>query len=173
MKRLLENLLNLTEEDIFKPYSVEEFIQLILKNCTLNSDGTYSSEGNVDLSDLGLTKLPVKFKEVKGYFWCSFNNLTSLEGCPKKVGRSFWGEYNKLRSLKGAPEKVGGDFWCNSNKLTSLEGAPKEVGGSFYCGYNKLTSLEGAPREVGGEFWCGNNPVSVDELKKTIKRDYL
>ena len=152
MKPLLEKLLNLTEEDIFKPYSVEEVIQKRLKDCTLNSDGTYSSEGNVDLSDLGLTKLPVKFKEVKGYFWCSFNNLTSLEGCPKEVSRY---------------------FWCDFNKLTTLEGAPREVGGAFWCTHNKLTTLKGAPEHVGGRFFCYSNPVSVDELKKTIKRDYL
>jgi len=152
MKPPLENLLNLTEDDIFKPFSVEEVIQKRLKNCTLNPDGTYSSEGNVDLSDLGLTELPVKFKEVKGFFDCNYNQLTSLEG---------------------APEHVGGSFYCEFNKLTSLKGAPREVGGSFWCNSNLLTSLEGAPREVGRHFWCEANPVSVDELEKTISRSYL
>ena len=98
MKHLLENLLNLTEEDIFKPYSLEEFIQLRLKSCILNSDGTYSSNGSVDLSNLDLTILPVKFKVVKGTFDCSDNKLTSLEG---------------------APRKVGGTFDCCNNQLTS------------------------------------------------------
>ena len=152
MKSLLENLLNLTEDDIFKPYSLEEFIQLILKNCTLNSDGTCSSEGDVDLRSLGLTILPVKFKEVKGYFWCSHNNLTSLEG---------------------APEKVGGHFWCSDNQLTSLKGAPKKVGRNFWCDYNKLTTLEGAPEEIDGDFWYNYNPVPAYELRKTISRSYL
>ena len=94
MKPLLEKLLNLTEEDIFKPYSVEEVIQKRLKDCTLNSDGTYSTEGDVDLSDLGLTILPVKFKVVKGTFDCSDNKLTSLEGAPREVGGYFWCGYN-------------------------------------------------------------------------------
>ena len=49
---------------------------------------------------------------VTGYFDCSNNNLTSLEGAPKEVG---------------------GDFDCSDNKLISLEGAPKEVGGGFDC----------------------------------------
>ena len=131
MKPLLENSLNLTEDDIFKPFSVEEVLQKRLKGCTLNSDGTYSSEGSVDLSGLNLTKLPVKFKEVKG------------------------------------------DFDCNNNKLTSLKGAPVEVGRGFGCGHNNLTSLEGCPKEVGENFYCSYNPVSVDELEKTIKRNYL
>ena len=106
----MKTLLNLTEDDIFKPFSFEEFIQKKLKDCTVNSDGTYSSNGDVDLSGLGLVILPVKFKEVKG------------------------------------------NFDCTNNKLTSLEGAPEKVGGNFYCSYN---------------------PVSVDELEKTIKRNYL
>ena len=57
-------------------------------------------------------KLKFKFRHVAGGFYCSGNELTSLEGCPKEVG---------------------GSFYCNSNQLTSLEGAPKEVGGDFEC----------------------------------------
>jgi len=173
MKRLLEKLLNLTEEDIFKPYSLEEVLQKRLKDCTLNSDGTYSSEGNVNLSGLGLTILPVKFKEVKGYFDCSNNQLTSLEGSPIKVSKGFWCAHNKLTSLEGCPKEVGGGFDCYNNNLTSLEGAPEKVAGSFHCSGNELTSLKGAPREVGLDFWCGENPVSICKLKKTVKRDYL
>ena len=148
----VENSLNLAEDDIFKPYSLEEVIQKRLKDCTLNSDGTYSCEGNVDLSGLGLIVLSVKFKEVKGYFDCSNNYLTSLEGGPKEVGKC---------------------FWCNNNNLTALKGAPRKVGQDFNCMYNKLTSLEGAPEKVGREFSCSDNPISAYELKKNIKRSYL
>ena len=152
MKHLLEKLLNLTEDDIFKPFSVEEVIQQRLKDCTLNSDGTYSCEGNVDLSDLGLTMLPVKFKEVKGFFDCNYNQLTSLEG---------------------APREVGVNFFCHYNNLTTLEGAPEHVAGAFWCDRNQLTSLKGAPEKVGGYFWCSDNPVPEDELKQTVSRSYL
>jgi len=91
-------------------------------------------QGNVDLSDLYLEKLPDFLEDVivKGHFFCHNNSLASLEGAPKEVG---------------------GDFSCHSNSLTSLEGAPMEVGGNFYC-YNKsLTSLEGVPKEIGGNLW--------------------
>ena len=152
MKRLLEKLLNLTEEDIFKPYSVEEIIQQKLKNCTLNSDGTYSCKGSVNLKGLGLTSLPVKFKEVKENFYCDHNKLTSLEGSPIKVGRNFWCHHNQLTSLKGSPEVVGRGFWCDHNQLTTLEGSPKEVGGDYYC---------------------NNNLVPIGELKKTVSRSYF
>ena len=134
MKELLEKLL--TEDhldDVLQPYSVEEFVQKRLKagRCTLNDDGTYSCEGDVNLCELGLKKLPVKFREVEG------------------------------------------SFACSKNHLTSLEGAPKYVGGGFDCHNNQLTSLEGAPEYVGGYFDCASNPVSVEELHRTIKRDYL
>ena len=96
---------------------------------------TVKVTGDVNLRGLGLTKLPINFTEVSGYFDCSENQLTTLAGGPKVVGRF---------------------FDCNSNELTSLEGCPKEVGGDFACYNNKLTSLEGAPVKVGGSFWCGN-----------------
>ena len=83
---------------------------------------TVKVTGNVRLGDLGLTKIPINFTEVGGDFYCSDNNLTSLEGAPEKV--------------------VIGSFYCFKNKLSSLEGAPKEVGRDFDCSFNRLTSLE-------------------------------
>ena len=52
------------------------------------------------------------------------------------INEDFYCAYNKLTSLEGCPEKVGGVFYCAYNKLTSLEGCPKEVGGDFYCSDN-------------------------------------
>jgi len=173
----------------------QKAIQDRLKACTKNADGTYSSEGDVDLSSWALDKLPVKFKEVGGNFFCYDNNLTTLEGAPEEVGGNFSCGYNNLTSLKGAPkivkgyfscynnqlttlegspEEIGDSFICNNNQLTTLEGGPKKVGGDFYCHRNKLTTLEGAPETLGGGYLvCSHNPVSQEELKKTVKREYL
>ena len=93
----------------------------------------------VDLSNLGLTKLPINFTEVGGGFYCNNNKLTSLEGSPKEVGGYFYCGGNQLTSLEGAPKKIGGSFYCSWNQLTSLVGAPEKVGGSFYCLWNQLT----------------------------------
>jgi hypothetical protein len=118
-------------------------------------------EGNVDLSCKNLTELPdLSEVVVKGYFSCSNNQLTSLEGAPKEVGGSFWCYGNILTSLKGAPKEVGVNFDCHVNRLTSLDGAPQTVGGSFNCSHNQLTSLEGAPEEVGGGFDCNRNQLT-------------
>jgi hypothetical protein len=88
-----------------------------ITNYTINDDGSIDVNGNVDLSYISLTKLPLKFRNVSGYFWCDHNELTSLEG---------------------GPSSVGGDFYCHNNRLTSLEGCPSSVGGSFYFHNNPI-----------------------------------
>jgi len=124
-------------------------------------DGLVNVDGDVDLSDKSLTKIPIKFGSVSGGFYCNSNKLTSLEGAPQSVGSDFDCNSNKLTSLEGAPQSVGSDFDCHSNKLASLEGAPQIVGGDFYCHSNKLASLEGAPQSVGGDFYCSYNTPQI------------
>ena len=151
-----------------------------IDNYTINDDLTIDVDGDVDLNNKKLEKIPVKFKSVRGYFYCNSNQLTSLkgcpesvggyfncginqltnlEGCPESVGGDFYCYNNSLTSLKGSPESVGRDFNCGSNQLTSLKGCPKSVGGHFYCRYNQLTNLEGCPESVGGSFYCDHNPI--------------
>ena len=93
-----------------------------IENYTIRLDGRVDVDGNVDLSDRGLTKLPLEFGIVSGDFFCYINLLTTL---------------------KGAPKKVGGIFSCHRNNLTTLEFAPKEISSVFCCRYNKLTTLYG------------------------------
>ena len=79
----------------------------------------------------------IKFGNVTGIFYCSNNQLTSLEGAPQKV----WG------------------FDCSRNQLTSLEGAPREVGGYFSCSNNKLTSWKGLPEISRDRIVIDENPT--------------
>jgi len=168
MKKLLEGLL---EQDIFKPPTEEELEQrkidvfVKMHDGKLNPDGTYDFDCSLyNLSSVVKDgKFLIKFGKVKGYFDCSINELTSLEGAPKYVGGDFDCRDNKLKSLKGAPKYVEGYFDCSVNELTSLEGAPKYVGRNFSCSSNKLTSLKGAPKYVGGNFVCYDNPVKFIE----------
>ena len=95
-------------EDLFQPLSPDEYAER--NGWKKNEDGSYDVDGDVDLSEQGLKRLPVQFG------------------------------------------KVSGNFWCYENQLTTLEGVPREVGGDFDCSYN---------------------PISVEELKKTVRRDYL
>ena len=99
--------------------------------------------GNVDLSeryDENILKkfTQLKIREVTGWFNCNYNNLISLEGCPKKIGKYFFCSYNNLISLEGCPEIVNWGFYCSYNNLISLEGCPEIVNCDFYCYNNEL-----------------------------------
>ena len=129
-----------------------------ITNYTINSDGSIDVEGNVNLSNLELTKLPLKFGRVGGNFNFGHNELTTLKGSPREVGGNFFCSHNKLTTLEGGPREVGGSFGCSNNQLTTLEGAPREVGGDFYCSYNQLYTLKGLPR-IRWDFSLRDNPV--------------
>jgi len=135
-------------------------IEYGIDDYTINPDGTVDVDGGVSLYGRGLTKLPLKFGYVSGYFDCRRNQLTSLEGAPIEVGGDFSCNTNHLKSLEGGPQRVSRSFQCNENKLTSLKGCPEKLGSSFLCEYNQLTSLEGGPKEVGGYFSCSYNKLT-------------
>ena len=132
--------------------------QYNIKNYSINEDGSIDVDGSVDLSNLKLSKIPIKFGRVSDHFYCYSNQLANLEGAPSYVGGDFYCGFNNLSSL-GAPNHVGGGFYCQYNQLASLEGAPSYVGGDFFCYNNQLASLEGAPSYVGGGFDFENNPI--------------
>jgi len=165
MRQLLEYMLE--QDDVFRPATPEEiktrkarykdirrkeWMDEFLKRDDVhkNEDGSYDVDGDVDIRDMDLTELPLRFGKVGGYFDCSYNRLISLEH---------------------APRTVRGDFSCYNNRLTSLEHAPRTVGRVFNCSYNRLTSLEGAPRTVGGDFWCADNSkkFTEDDVRKVSK----
>ena len=130
-----------------------------IENYTINDDGSIDVDGHVDLSWKDLERMPVKFREITGDFYCPYNRLNSLEGCPKRVGGDFYCDSNNLTTLDGCVEKIDGDFYCDNNNLTSLKGGPEKVGGVFFCNKNNLTSLDGCPKKVGGSFYCNENPL--------------
>jgi hypothetical protein len=138
-----------------------------IENYTINSDGSIDVGGDVDLMNYlgGLTKLPLKFRNVTGDFNCSHNQLTTLEGSPKSVNY-FNCSHNQLTTLQGSPKSVN-YFYCSHNKLTTLEGSPNIIR-FINCSHNKLTTLEGSPQSVTS-FYCGNNPV---ESIWNLFRDY-
>ena len=136
-----------------------------IQNYTINPDESIDVDVNVDLSNRGLKKIPLKFRNVRGGFSCEDNQLTSLEGCPQSVGGNFSCHNNKLTSLEGCPQSVGGSFYCYDNQLTSLEGCPQSVGGHFYCHSNKLTDFDGFP-----EYWTGVISFSVNPVQKVLDR---
>ena len=109
-----------------------------IKNYELIEDDEYGYIVNVNesvnLTCKKLKKLPFQFNEINGSFWCSNNNLESLEGCPKIVKGNFFCDNNKLESLKFCPDIIEGWFNCSKNKLKGFEGLkylPKEIKDNF------------------------------------------
>ena len=130
-----------------------------IMNYTINPDGSIDVEGSVILSSELLTIIPLKFGEVTRDFDCDRNQLTSLEGSPKKVGGYFDCHNNQLTSLVGCPEVIGGDFDCSRNELKSLVGCPEIIGDNFYCRDNQITDFRGVPEFFEGLFYCEGNPI--------------
>ena len=126
---------------------------------TINKDNSIDYDGNVNIRGRGLDKIPLQFNIVNGDFDCSFNNLTSLKGVPRKCN-DFDCHVNQLTSLEYAPIECE-YFNCRINRLTSLEYAPIECE-IFNCESNKLTSLEYAPEKC--EYFYYDNWDSIEKI---------
>ncbi len=99
---------------------------------TINAEGLVDVNGGFCCGSQHLSDFKgVRFGKVSGYFDCSWNKLTSLEGAPLEVEGSFACSGNGLTSLKGAPEEVKEHFECENNPLQTLVGAPQKIGGHF------------------------------------------
>ena len=149
----------------YKEFLMESEIDSIcseynITNYTINDDKTIDVNGDVYLCDRKLTKLPLKFRKVSGYFSCSYNNLISLEGCPSSIDGNFHCGHNQLTTLEGCPKSVNGSFTCFENMLTTLEGCPTMVGDEFDCSNNELKSLVGCPERIGAYFYCDDNKIT-------------
>jgi len=128
-------------------------------NYTINEDGSIDVDGNVHLNNYDLENIPLKFRNIAGYFNCSRNKLISLEGCPISVSGNFSCDSNKLTTLEGCPQNVGGHFFCGNNQLTSLEGCP-DSSSILHCVFNKITDFKGISEFFEGVLYCGYNPIS-------------
>ncbi len=92
-----------------------------IKNYIINSDGSIDVDGNVNLFNTNLIKIPLKFNRITGYFDCMDNKLTSLEGLSKIIKGTLFCTNNKLTNLKGI-ETVDRFIFCDGNPLKSLVG---------------------------------------------------
>jgi len=136
--KLFESFGNIDE--ICKKYSTE--------NYTINTDGSIDVDEDVNLDYLRLTKLPLKFNKINGYFDCCNNELISLEGSPVEVNGYFDCSYNN-RYVCG----------YSYNNLTSFEYAPRIIRGDFICNDNNIKTFEYFPSFIKDDFICNNNPI--------------
>ncbi len=72
----------------------EEQINFLDKVCwgdwTLNSNGEVDVRGSINMTNMNLTEIPVKFGRIYGSFYCSYTKLTTLQNTPNHLGGSSW-----------------------------------------------------------------------------------
>jgi hypothetical protein len=110
--------------------------------------GRWDSEWSVDLTDVKMSKLPIKFGRVESIELNSCG-LTTLEGFPIKVEELIDLSNNRLTCLQGLPKSKRLDV--SYNLLTDLSTMPQFTNHSyeyFNCSGNRLTSLEGSPNAI-------------------------
>lgn len=111
---------------------IENWLNIMrVKNYIINENLSIDVNSSLNLVSKNIKFFPdfIQFRNIKGYFNCSHNELISLRGFPKNIGNYFICSHNNLKSLKGGPEIVEGNLDCTNNPLESLEGFPKKVGG--------------------------------------------
>ena len=151
---------------------IKEFFEVFrskIKNKILLNDGTWRVKEDLFIDSSIKTLDGLNVSIVDGDFSCSYNNLSSLKGCPKIIKGFFNCERNDIKTLIDCPESVGGGFNCCSNNLTSLIGAPNIVNSNFSCSWNGLKSLEGCPKVIKGYFYCKQD----EREKQFTKEDVL
>jgi hypothetical protein len=87
MIKLKDILLEGKPPSIFVPRRLEDRVERMIRLYVRNG-----SKGDLDLSNLKLTVLPVILKNITvgGNFYCYNNLLTSLAGAPSSVGENFY-----------------------------------------------------------------------------------
>lgn len=119
-----------------------------------------SVDGNVHLSQRGLSAIPVQFARVKG-FNCSGNKLTSLKGVPRYVDGIFDCSYNCLNSLECSPLEVSGNYKAEHNTIHTLAFLPKMIGGSLYLNVNQLSEIGLEKLKISESVFLYNNPIET------------
>lgn len=197
MNSLTESLLR--NAGISKKSMIEKWLtEMYIKNYTINSDLTIDVDRDVILSGKKIMELPsyIQFNEINGSFNCTFCDLTSLRGCPKKVNGFFNCSHNNLETLEYCPEEIKYWFACSYNKLISLDGIanikrfsslyvdnnklenlkylPEKINGDFNCSNNKLKNLKGAPRYIMNNFNCSHNDLeSLEGCPKRVEGEFI
>lgn len=159
---------------------------LSITNYTINPDDlSLDVYQNVNLNNLNLNYIPLRFNIVYGTFNVANNNLTSLKNGPKYIKRlkkgrklidapSYFCQNNQLTSLQYSPEIIPGHFYCFNNQITVLTSAPSRIGLYFNCSFNPLQTLEGCTVRSAGSFIymrlknSNSIKLTLEELKSNI-----
>lgn len=148
--------------------SVEELIASA-KDGVITKDGSRLTDDRIDLSGLGLTRLPPLPRVVNKALLINNNVLTSLKGCPERVDDLFDCSSNQLETLRHGPRSFVRIYQCGGNELVSLDGAPARCFG-FYAERNpRLTRLSGVPKASKILYLAGCGLESLEGIHRRIE----
>jgi hypothetical protein len=107
----------------------EEQIRFLNKVCgngkwTLNENGEVDVTGIVNMANMKLTEIPVKFGKVNGSFYCENNKLTNLKNCPTSVSKVFYFHGNNLTEYFKNIKEEDFTLWENLVWLYTLQEYP-------------------------------------------------
>lgn len=143
-------------------------LKMGIEKYTINEDFSVNVQQTVNLNNQHLSVIPIQFNEIIGSFYCNHNNLSTVQGFPKKVEGEFECTYNKISSF----EKLDNFFVLSNidvshNELTSLLGLPKIIQGSLDASFNNINTLVSAPIEIKESFdLCSNQLTQIDFFPK-------
>lgn len=103
---------------VWTPEDIKEFENEYQVNCTLRPDGLYDIDNTIYIEHCevySLLDILPPIHTLNGEFYCGYNNLIDLKGCPIRITRYFSCFGNKLINLNGAPKYVGGSMNCEGN----------------------------------------------------------
>lgn len=178
--------LTLNEAKIPKVLETKEQIDDWLKKRSKRIDGTWEIDdelrvtihGNVDLTKMKMSRLPVNFKEVTGRFSVSNSSLETLEGCPEKVGKFFNCSYTLIKNLIGGPKFINTSksehetsYYANNNDLLeSLEGVAENAEELNVGFCKKLERFDFLPKRVRRITACATGIKTLVGIDKIAKR---
>lgn len=112
---------------------------------------------SVDLSNINLGSILVKFNVVNGNFNCGDNKLTNLHFALEMLSGSFFA------NIINSPKRVI-IFDASNNSLTVLKGCPLNTVGNFNCRNNLLTNLKYFPESVGDTILLEGNKFDNPDI---------
>jgi len=114
----------------FDEILTKEQIEFLDKVCRgrkywkLNSNGEVDVDGSVNMIEMQLTEIPVKFGRVGNTFDCSHNNLTTLKNYPTEIGWIFSVHGNNLKDYFKSIKEEDFPHWYELNWFMCLSEYP-------------------------------------------------
>jgi hypothetical protein len=160
-KREIEEIKKILAKRQDRTTVAEVVAALGVRSFYVNGDLSVDVDGDVKLPNIGIRKIPVKFRNVSGGFDCSSLMIQTLYNCAEKVGKTFNCSRNYIADLSLGPRSVGEDYLCRGNKqIMSLQGIVEEVPGTLDASSRALISLLYAPRKIGRDMIVSGNKLS-------------